>query len=116
MADTQQFLLAVAAAQGLDAQQQQQANRWLQDFQQTDQVWPVALLVLGQDVSAEVLFFTANMLHVQAKTSWKQLSHEVRSAILTAVRCASLIPEHACTTRPALAGRRAGTQCGCTAR
>jgi hypothetical protein len=89
MADVQHFILAVAAAQGVDAGQQHQANQWLQDFQQADQAWAVALQVLSQDVSAEVLFFTANMLYVKSKSSWKQLGSEVRSAILTAVRFVS---------------------------
>lgn len=78
MADSAAFISAVGALYGYDAQQQQAANQWLNDFSKQPAAWQVGIDILSATSPTEPMFFCANMLLNKVRTEWGQLSEDQR--------------------------------------
>lgn len=83
----EQVSAAVRALYGAqDAAQQQMANQWLIDFQQSEQAWHIPFVLLVPEQPDEVQFFAATLLVRKIRMEWVKLDQASRQELAQAVR------------------------------
>lgn len=85
--DTEQALKqAVLALYSADANQQAQANTWLNAFQQRHEAWQVSFSLIAADQPQEMLFFAVTLLVRKVKADWGKLDAQTKQELHRAVR------------------------------
>jgi hypothetical protein len=72
-----------------DPGQIRQASQWLNTFSESSNAWEVSLGLLVPGRSFNVQFFVANLLLTKVRREWGVLPAQNRSAVSTALRCAT---------------------------
>lgn len=72
---------AVRALYSWDAAQQAEANRWLSEFQNSEQAWQTACALVNPNEPSEIQIFAAGLLSRKVRAEWSRTDPALRAVL-----------------------------------